>query len=154
MPSDLEKAWVAGLFDGDGCVTLSTTGDARPFRKPLIVVDSTDIEILRELIDLYGGSLIAKRRTSERHRQAWSWRIFGANKIRQFLLDILPFMRCSVKTQRARMLVHEFPTLTPRNGYYSAQMRELKLDFERRFFAVGFGRGAGSRLSLDREEED
>lgn len=144
MPSDVENAWAAGLMDGDGCVGLTTDSRSR-FRKPVVVVDSTDIELLDELQRLYGGSLVVKRKTRDHHRQAYSWRIYGARQIIAFLAMILPYMRCPPKVTRARMLVEEWESVTPRNGYYTDDMAATKLAYEDRFFAAGSGRGASLR---------
>lgn len=143
MPSDLELAWTAGLFDGDGCITLARTG--RAFGRPVIAVDTTDPEIHAELCRLYGGSIVTKRKVREHHRQAWSWRIYGADQILDLLAKILPYMRCAIKLERGRMLLAEYRQLTPRNGFYTPEMRAQKLDFEHRFMAVGAGRGSQCR---------
>jgi hypothetical protein len=135
MPSDVERAWVAGLLDGDGCITMNPNG--RLGRKPCIAVDNTDVELLEELVRLYGGRLVAKKRTKEHHRQAWSWRVYGSDRIIEILSDVLPFMRCKMKVERGRMLTTEFKSVTPRNGWYTPEMREKKRDFERRFMAIG-----------------
>jgi len=143
MASEVERAWVAGLMDGDGCVTLAGVGGA--FRKPFVVVDSTDSEILAELQRLYGGSLVSKKKAKEHHRQAWSWRVYGSDKIISLLGDVLPYMRCDSKVRRARMLTTEYKAITPRNGKYTEEMRARKFEFESRFMAIGAGRGSQCR---------
>jgi hypothetical protein len=149
MPSETERAWVAGIIDGDGCVTLASQGSRRSHRKPYVVVDSTDFEILAELQRLYGGSLVAKRTAQDHHRQAWSWRTNGTDRILGLLQDVLPFMRCAAKVERARMLTMEFKVLTPRNGRYTAEMLAAKRAFEERFMAVGAGRASQAARKAD-----
>ena len=140
MASDLERAWVAGIMDGDGCITLSL--GANKYRRPLVVVDNTDREILAELQRLYGGALVAKRLTREHHRQCWSWRIYGSTKIIAFLAEIVPYMHCDIKVQRARMLLDEWKKTVPRNGFYTPDTALVRAEFDRRFMSIGAGRGS------------
>lgn len=143
MPSETDKAWVAGLIDGDGCLSLSTGNSS--FRKPILVVDNTDMEILDELKRLYGGGLVKKRRREDHHRQAWSWRVYGASQIIALLVDVLPYMHCPSKRARAWMLVEEYRDVTPRNGHYTPEARVLRTEWEARFLDIGHGRGASIR---------
>ncbi len=145
MPSELENAWAAGLLDGDGSVNLCPAGKETAFRKPMVVVDSTDLEILEELQRLYGGKLIEKRKQRSHHRQGWSWRVYGTENILAMLAEVLPYMRCAAKAERARLLVEEYHQVTARNGGYSPELRARKVAFEERFMAVGRGRGSQCR---------
>lgn len=113
------------------------------FRSPNIVIDNTDIEILEKLLMIYGGSLVAKRRQADHHRQAWSWRLYGANQIISFLRIIEPYMMCAAKKARARMLIDRYKSVTPRNGRYTDEMIQEKVQFEDEFMAIGAGRGSG-----------
>src|SRR5262245_37472759 len=101
----------------------------------MVCLDSTDWEIIEELQRLHGGTVVAKRKTREHHRQGWSWRVYGTDKIIALLRQIHPYMRCRVKAERARLLIEEYKDLTPRNGYYTPEMRVAKKSFEARFMA-------------------
>jgi hypothetical protein len=147
MPSELDYAWVAGLIDGDGCITLGTVPGG--YRKPLLVVDSTDPEIIDELLALFRGNLTLKKNVKPHHRQGWSWRVSGADRVLAILRCIAPYMRCSIKKERAYLLLNEYKSVTPRNGYYTPQLRLLKQDFELRFMAIGSGRGSQNRPAED-----
>jgi hypothetical protein len=144
MPSDVEFAWAAGVVDADGCVTMRPPSGGS-FRHPFVVVDSTDLEILQELASLFGGRIVSKKSRDPRHRPQWSWRLYGARNVLAFLGDIVEYMRCPSKAGRARLLLDEYPSLTPRNGRYSADQRIAKYDMEDRFMAIGHGRGASLR---------
>ena len=144
MPSKIERAWVAGMIDADGCVTMCKSGPSS-YRRPIVVVDNTDHEILDELQRLYGGSLVKKRRDKEHHRQCWSWRLYGANIVLAFLKEIVPFMHCKVKRDRAQLLLKSYKALTPRNGCYTDADRKRKDAFEIKFMGTGAGRGSQTR---------
>lgn len=147
MVSKEDRAWTAGIIDGDGCVTLRPGG--RWFRNPIVVVDNTDMEILNELISLHGGSLVKKKSKEAHHRQAWSWRLYGPDKVIAFLRLIRPYMRCAVKKERADLIIREYKLLTIRNGQYTVEQKEAKFDFERRFMAIGPGRGSQCKVKSD-----
>ncbi|SNT65121.1 hypothetical protein SAMN05421812_12048 [Asanoa hainanensis] len=151
MPSEVEKAWVAGILDGDGCVTLHGYAASKAYRKPLIVVDSTDIEILQELSRLYGGGLVVKKKAKDHHLQAWTWRLYGSDKVLALIADVLPYMRCAVKVDRATLLANEYKHVTRRNGYYTPDARARKEAFEARFMAIGAGRGSQRRRAFAEE---
>jgi hypothetical protein len=139
-----EAAWLAGMIDADGCVTLNKqTG---PWRKPLMVVDSTDPEILLECQRLAGGSIVKKKQYQEHHRPAQSWRLYGASQIMDVLREILPYMKCPSKVLRATMLVEHWTALTPKNGYYTEELLKQKRQLQADFMAVGHGRGSSSRV--------
>ena len=131
-------------MDADGCVTLRPPSTSQ-FRHPHIVVDSTDPEILEEMVLQFGGSIVKKKTRVEHHRQQWSWRLYGAKRILAFLADIAPYMRCATKLARVRILLDEYPALTIRNGWYTDEQVAAKRDMEDRFMAIGYGRGASLR---------
>lgn len=122
--------------------------NASSFRKPLIAVDNTDVEILNELSRHYGGRVVAKKEAAAHHRQAWTWRVYGADNVLTMLREIVPHMRCAAKLDRAWLLIDEYKRLTPRNGWYTDEAHQAKLDFERRFMAIGAGRGSQCRPTL------
>ena len=141
MPSELEWACTAGLIDGDGCISMQG-GNSIGLRKPIVVVDNTDMEILDELLRLHGGSLVTKKRYAANHRQAFSWRLYGSQHIRVFLALLYPYMRNAMKRERARMLIEEWPNVSIRNGRYTAEKRLVRNEFENRFMLLGEGRGS------------
>lgn len=141
---DTERAWTAGIIDGDGCITMTPMGGGRR-RKPVVVVDSTDMEILEELLRLWGGGLVAKRKAREHHRQAWSWRLYGADNIIAMLQWVVPYMRCATKRQRAELLLDRYKAVTPRNGYYTPELLAEREAFDRQFMQIGEGRGSNNR---------
>jgi LAGLIDADG-like domain len=145
MPSEVERAWAAGILDADGCVTLRPPSKETSFRHPYVVVDSTDREVLEELLTLFGGSILAKKARKETWRPQWSWRLYGARNILAFLEQVHPYMRCPAKAARTQILLTEYVGLTPRNGCYTAAQRLAKHDMEDRFLAIGHGRGASLR---------
>ena len=113
-------------------------------------MDSTDREILEELLRLHGGGkLVAKRNRAEHHRQAWSWRLYGADNVLAFLAAVLPYLRCPTKRDRAQLIVDEYKALTPRNGRYTPEQWEAKAALGERVLAIGHGRGSRGMRRAD-----
>lgn len=137
---DIDAAWAAGYIDGDGCICLYS--NERRYRKLTVSVDSTDIELIDEMIRLAGGTVVKKKRAKKHHRQAYTWRLYGSDKIISFLTQVEPFMRCMAKKERALLIIREWRELTPRNGFYTDELRALKDDFEERFLSIGSQRGS------------
>ena len=84
--SDL--AYCAGLFDGEGCVTLSKDGDTN-YRLRLKVT-STDYAVLTWLQEHFGGSINLSRKESEYNKEAWDWICRTEDQV-VFLFGILPY---------------------------------------------------------------
>ncbi|QAU06539.1 HNH endonuclease [Gordonia phage WilliamBoone] len=139
-----DHAWTAGMIDADGSLTYQLSRPDRPHTwRPLVVVDNTDIEILHELKRLHGGGkLTEKRKQAPHHRQAWSWRLYGADVIIDFLSRVEPYMHCGSKKARAGIILDEYRPLTPRNGYYTDDMKLAKVALFDRYKSIGSGRGS------------
>lgn len=142
-------AWLAGYLDGDGSISMGKQGRAGEIRlrRPIIVFDSADLEILEHVKELVGcGSLVKKTKAKPHHRQAWSFRIKGTHAVLRILAEVVTYMRCDAKRRRAQLLLDELRELTPANGHYTPEMIERKLDMERRFFEIGGQRGSALRV--------
>lgn len=139
-----EAAWLAGYIDGDGSVCLNKSTQAT--RRPILIIDSCDSEILRYVISIAGGSLVAKKKYKDHHRQTWTWRLTGAKQVINLLAQLTPYLRCDFKRMRAEMLVAEWQDTSKRNGCYTPENVKKKLEFEERFLAIGAGRGSRSQL--------
>ena len=139
---ETDAAWLAGYIDGDGCITIGGTG--RRYRSLLLVIDSTDIELLHHVMEIAGGYLQKKKVYKSHHRQGWTWRLLGGSNITAILTAVYPHLRCAFKKERARMVIEEWAACTPRNGHYTEDIRVRKVEFERKFLVLGEGRGKRS----------
>jgi len=80
--------YMAGFFDGEGCVTIAKASERRHWLQ--IRVGGVDAGTLEWVRENFGGCIGKQRRYSERHRQAWYWQLqaSGAGK---FLTEILRY---------------------------------------------------------------
>ena len=134
MQKELTKAYIAGLFDGEGIITLTYHSSKDEFRSPTVSMSNTSYELLDFILKEYGGSIVKQKVYKDHHKQSWSWRL-KRRKALNFLSDIAPYMKERTKLKRAKTLLNEYLKVTPRNGKYSEKMKVAKLAFENDFFA-------------------
>lgn len=78
-----EKAYAAGIIDGEGCITGNRSGLR-------VVVSTTTVEMVEWLEERFGGAICTMRKQPPR-RDQWQWSIYGRNASR-FLDTILPYL--------------------------------------------------------------
>ena len=89
--SDYKKAdqsYLAGYFDGEGCITISKTSTgAAPQYHLVAQITNTDLPMLELCRRVHGGSI--------RHKQGgrcFDWMLSGKQDIERFLLQTLPYL--------------------------------------------------------------
>ncbi len=130
--SEVDKAYIAGIIDGEGSIMLSTLHrGAQP--APVVSVASTDRELLDWLkVTVGSGSIVSKPARQATHSDSYDWKV-SHNAALELLEMVYPFLRIERKKYRAQLLVTEYKLLTPRNGKYTAEMLVAKEDFLARF---------------------
>lgn len=109
-----EKAYLAGLFDGEGCVGAVKVRDKRGGRAEAImftaVVSMCDREPIDLLAEIYGGA-IRSRKTAQKahHSRVFTWQAYG-DAGAKFLRDVLPYLR--VKRGQAEAYLRARTTFT------------------------------------------
>lgn len=125
----LEVAYIAGFFDGEGCVTIYPWQQAYKdtiYRRHLltVLISNVDREVLDELAAQYGGQVVPHNvKGREGRRQVWQWRLKGPH-CRRFLLEIQPFVR--VKRRQVHVGLRYTETLWECHG----KSRNLKIPRE------------------------
>ena len=126
--------YTAGLFDGEGTITLSKSKQSDKFRHPVVSITSTSRELIDFLKDSFGGTIVNQKTYKEHYKQSWSWRLSYDRAI-EFLEQVRPFMKESTKCKRCDMILSTYKQLTIRNGKYTEQQIQEKLDFEKTFLS-------------------
>ena len=99
-PTDLEIAWAAGIFEGEGSCCASGTGK----RSFVVAVDQKDPELLYRLRDLFGGTVDEYENNrgtlanSFKSFTIFRWAICG-DRARIFLAAIYGYLTVRRKTQ-------------------------------------------------------
>jgi hypothetical protein len=81
----VSAAYIAGFFDGEGCVGLYSTGRNKTFNLRVQIVQNVTVRskrLFRYLQDTYGGTWSRRKR-----KKAANWQLHGDNATR-FLRDI------------------------------------------------------------------
>jgi hypothetical protein len=130
-------AYIAGLVDGEGTITLSALH--RGERRRLVVsISNTDRSLLEFVRVVIGaGQITGKRTYSERHAPSFAYRLTNRQA-----LDLVSQIASHLKTYRAKraeMAIQRYLALTPRNGKYLPEVLRRRNEFEREFLALGPG---------------
>jgi hypothetical protein len=136
-------AYLAGLVDGEGTITLCAEHRGNK-REIVLSISNTDRTLLEFVRDIVGaGHITSKRTYSERHTPSYAYKITNRQA-----LDLLSQIAGHLKTYRAKranLALDQYVAVTPRNGKYSQVTLRMKDDFEREFLALGPGPRGRSR---------
>jgi len=127
-----ELAYVAGLFDGEGCVVIGKRVQARKRRPPyvqhilMVSVANTNRPALDRLREMFGGCIITEKMKYAHHTQGYTWSITSLRAAR-FLRRIRRYVR--IKADQVNLALRFQATLdwtftTPEKF---AQREEMKL---------------------------
>ena len=103
MPKALSPEYIAGIIDGEGCVSIyhqeKKCGKIYFSYNVRIMIGMTDDRVIKILQEQYGGSI-----WEQKQREGWknskTWYLTG-KKVEGFLNDILPFL--IIKKDQARL---------------------------------------------------
>jgi len=88
----------AGILDGEGTFRTKSNGHV-----PIIACEMTDLDIIEELCDLFGGTITKPKLRNEKYKQTWVWGI-SSSKASDIMLEIRPFVFSRRKTQIDKIL--------------------------------------------------
>jgi hypothetical protein len=134
MADSEELAYAAGLFDGEGSISLVRQKNNRS-HSPQVAVASTDLEVLHWLQDRYGGSIVTKQPRKSSHSVSYDWRLTDRRAL-AFLELIRPYLVIERKIRRVDLLLNDYLACTPRNGRYSKETAERKQALVETFFSL------------------
>jgi hypothetical protein len=131
-----EAAYVAGIIDGEGSITL-TKLHHNEHRRPCISIASTDRELLEYVLSLTGGTITDKKNYKpDKHKKSFLLNIKNKETVLSVLKQITPYLRVDKKRNRALWIICNYDRVTPRNGKYNGELLEQKLRFEEAFFSI------------------
>lgn len=99
-PTAHDIAWAAGLWEGEGSVHLTRTGE-------VVSLSQADTWVLERFRALFGGRISLEKDPKGQkftRRPVWRWRVCGP-RARGFVQTILKFLSPRRKAQVARCLV-------------------------------------------------
>ena len=116
---ETEKAYLAGLIDGEGCITLTVSKKGQ-LPQPQLSISNKNLEVLRWVRQQTGyGSLITKKPYKANHSITYAWQINCVGRVTQVLSSVCKYL--IIKKRHAKLIMLEYPKCTPRNGRYSSK---------------------------------
>lgn len=101
---ELKKAYIAGFFDGEGCVQLckyrhpKTRGHLSYYLR--VVIANTEKEVLEQIQQEFGGKVKQRKRVKPHHKDNFYLEI-STQQARAFLESVLPYLR--IKRRQAEL---------------------------------------------------
>jgi hypothetical protein len=134
--SPQEKAYIAGIIDGEGSIMLLHF-HKNQFPAPCVSVASVSKELLQWLQNTIGYGVIKSKKNYAPHKHQNSYTyIVKYNYAINLLEQIEPYLVISQKKLRAKMIISQYKLLTIRNGRYSKEQMNLKQQFYEEFMAL------------------
>lgn len=90
--TDIELSYMAGLFDGEGCIRVIKHATNHSAYNLQVVIGITYVHSLEILRDTFGGSIIIRRKEKSHYKQLYSWTIYGRDA-HNFLISVLPYLQ-------------------------------------------------------------
>ena len=134
--TETEKAYIAGIIDGEGSIMLQKI-HKNEHPAPCISIASTTLELLEWIKKVLGKGTITKKKNYnlEIHKDCYSY-VLKRNDAIYIIKEIYPYLIIESKRKRAELILRNYKALTPRNGRYSLEMLEAKENFYNEFIAI------------------
>ncbi len=121
-------AYIAGLIDGEGTITLTRLHRSQN-RQLVVSISSTEKPMLDYVHNVVkAGKIISKKNYQEHHSASFAYSITNRQAL-VLLEQIQPYLK-SYKAKRAEIILRDYIKLTPRNGYYTEQLKLEREKFE------------------------
>jgi len=95
--SEIEKAWLAGLIDGEGSINCNYPNGKNNSPSPRLTITNTDFELIEKAVSIcqrIGGNphVQEKPRTNPKHSKAKDILILGHSKLLKILPAVMPYL--------------------------------------------------------------
>ena len=132
--SETDAAYIAGLVDGEGTITL-TRKHRNENQQLCVSISSTERQLREFVLNISGVVKITnKRTTSARHAPSFTFAVYNRQAL-DLIKQILPWLK-SYKLQRAALILQDYIPLTPRNGKYSQDLRDRRSAFVEQVLSI------------------
>jgi len=114
MLTEVEKAYIAGFVDGEGCISLGRKKD-NSYRRHhtyqlVVTISNTRKEILEWLHKKFGGHFRISHPPSKSRNKVWVWAILCRKAI-NFLKEIYPYLK--IKKSQAKLAMEYYELVNP-----------------------------------------
>ena len=102
MYSNIDLSYLAGLIEGEGCLSISK--DKRGYFKPIMEISMTDIDIVSFISKKYGIKMDRNRHSVLGNRELFRV-AFRVNSIKELLPKLIPYMKSKIKIKQANLII-------------------------------------------------
>ena len=120
-----EKAYMAGIIDGEGTVTLSRA-HSNEMPAPKVSVANNNLQLLRWIKNKAGSGVIIRRAKREPQHGVQYVIDISDNAALALLVEIKEFLL--IKKPHAELLLSRYKAVTPRNGRYTKELLAKKME--------------------------
>jgi len=134
--TDTEKAYIAGIIDGEGSIML-TKFHNNQYPAPCISISSTTIELLQWIKEKTKVGTIKSKKNynKDNHKDSYTYTVKYNDAI-ELLKQIQPYLIIETKKKRAELILSKYKKVTPRNGRYNEEMKTNKERFYEEFISI------------------
>ncbi len=130
----IAAAYIAGLIDGEGTVTLSRKHKNENMQLA-VSISNTEIQLLDYVLEQIGTGKITNKKTSQSHHTpSFTYAIYNRQAL-TLLEQITPYL-LTYKKHRAELILKDYIRLTPRNGKYTEEARIERELFEKKVLNI------------------
>jgi hypothetical protein len=118
----IEKAYIAGIVDGEGTVTLMRH-HKNETPTPYVTVANNNLPLLKWIRSRVGGLILRKKKKEPHHKDSYTW-VVCQDRVLRFLKEIKQYL--IIKRQQAELITAKYKAVTNRSGRYTPKMLERK----------------------------
>jgi len=115
---EVEKAYLAGIVDGEGTVTLMKH-HKNETHIPFVGIANNNLELLKWTKSLIGGNICSKKKRLPHHKDSYVLNIRQDRALR-FLGEIKQYL--IIKRKQAELITAKYKSVTHRAGKYTPEM--------------------------------
>jgi len=120
---EVEKAYLAGIVDGEGTVTL-TRHRKKETPGPRVAVANNNLKLLEWIKSRVGGVIVSKKKRKPHYSDSYAWYAQQDRAIR-FLDEIKQYL--IIKKPHADLILQKYKSVTHRAGKYTPEMLRKKM---------------------------
>ena len=119
---EVEKAYLAGIIDGEGTVTLMKH-HKNETPTPSVSVANNNLGLLKWIKSTVGGTITSKKKRLPHHNDSYAWHIRQDRAIR-VLNELKQYLK--IKKQQAELITTTYKKVTHRAGKYTPELLARK----------------------------
>lgn len=131
-------SYIAGLFDGEGCITLFYRKDKGKQAKaptPWVSLGNTDYNLIRFLQNTFNGYVFHEKKKEENWNDMWYWKLTNIDNVISFLEKIYPYLKHQDKQEKARLIIEDYKFRVKKGATVTKEDIKNNREFYNEFYA-------------------